>query len=179
MSVTPIDRIAFSKLPSLPAFTQNNRIRSSLSTGMLRLGVNSPNALIIHNDSLCNANAIITSLNTHKIDYKIIYAFHDNVFETLHPLNYEAIIILGCKTDIISTEPKWLTKEIAFISNALKLNIPIIGIGLGCLLLAKCCGGNILIGKKGIEIGYKTWIYENIQNMNTTSNNKNKKKYVL
>jgi len=112
--------------------------------------------LIIQNDLLCSPTEAIASLIAHDIQYHVIYAFHDNAFKLLHPLMYEAVMVLGGRAGVYE-EPSWLKTEMHFICNALKLRIPILGICLGCQLLAECIGGKVFAGQQGVEIGYKKW----------------------
>ena len=161
--------MSFSKLPKngkqgyhqkSTSFTSNQRPRllPSKSVGQLNLesGNLQPTVLIIQNDLLCNPCTAINSFISHDIKYQVVYAFHENAFKLLHPSLFEAMIILGGRAGVYE-EPKWLKEEMKFIVNALKLNIPILGICLGCQLLAQCIGGNVYAGKKGVEIGYHKW----------------------
>lgn len=148
-------RVSFSSLPSL---TKHVDTIASRSTGDIPLDAESLKVLIIQNDLLCNPCTAIQSLIEFNITYHVIYAFHDNALKSVHPLLYEAIIILGGRHGAYE-EMIWLEKEKEFIRKALALDVPILGICLGCQLLAECIGGKVYAGTKGIEIGYKYWKY--------------------
>ena len=148
-------RVSFSSLPRLG---QVSDTIASRSTGDIPLDADSLKVLIIQNDLLCNPCTAIQSLIEFDITYHVIYAFHDNALKSVHPLLYEAIIILGGRHGAYE-ETEWLKKEKEFIRKALKLDVPILGICLGCQLLAECVGGKVYAATKGIEIGYKFWKY--------------------
>eukprot|EP01084_Bolivina_argentea_P086729 156732_1 len=152
---------AFSRLPSLNS-PISRTTQPSLSTGVLNIGSKYSKVLIIQNDLLCSPCTAIASLIDHDIQYHVVYAFHDNAFKLCHPLMYEAIIVLGGRAGVYEDKEKqWLATEMSFLKNSLSLNIPIFGVCLGCQLLAKCIGGEVFPGEKGVEIGYKGWNFTN------------------
>ena len=155
-------RVAFSQLPS------TRTVQPSLSTGGFNTnrGAAAPKVLIIQNDLLCNPCTAIASLIEHDIQYHVIYAFHEHALKRLHPLHYEAIIVLGGRAAVYE-ESGYLLKEMEFMEKALELGVPILGICLGCQLLAKCVGGKVVPGQKGVEIGYKQWTFPRIQRPQT------------
>ena len=166
-------RVSFSSLPKLG---QVSDTIASRSTGDIPLDADSLKVLIIQNDLLCNPCTAIQSLIEFEITYHVIYAFHDNALKSVHPLLYEAIIILGGRHGAYE-ETEWLKKEKEFIRKALRLDVPILGICLGCQLLAECVCGKVYAGTKGIEIGYKFWKYhsEETEEKSVQSSNIQKK----
>eukprot|EP01084_Bolivina_argentea_P161186 280624_1 len=131
----------------------------------------SPRVLIIQNDVLCPPCSAIASLIEHEIPYQVIYGFHEFAFRNIEPIMYEAIIVLGGRAGAYESDKfKWLENEMKFIKTALKNKIPILGICLGCQLLAKCAGGEVFPGDKGVEIGYQDWIFDEEENKNDDMN---------
>merc|ERR1719233_36916 len=148
-----VQRMPFSQLPSSKGRTSR---KASLSTGGFntnrRISAVGPKVLIIQNDLLCNPCTAIASLIAHEMEYKVVYAFHENSLTRLHPLQYAAIIVLGGRAAVYDPS-EFLRQEMEFMTKALELQVPILGICLGCQLLAKCVGGEVFPGKKGVEIG--------------------------
>ena len=68
------------------------------------------------------------------------------------PLGYDTIVILGGPMSIYDNFP-CLKKEQELISNAIKNDIPVLGICLGSQLIAQAAGGRVYKGKKK-EIGW-------------------------
>ena len=123
-----------------------------------------PRVLIIQNDVLCPPASAIEALISYDIPYQLVFAFHNNAFKKLHPLMYEAIIILGGRAGVYQQNNKdklWLKNEINFVKLALNNKIPILGICLGCQILAYCVGGNVNPGTNGVEIDFDKWFYNN------------------
>lgn len=119
-----------------------------------------PRVLIIQNDVLCPPCSAISALVAHEIPYQVIYAFHELAFKHIDPLMYEAIIILGGRCAVYESHKiKWLENEMKFVKKALIDKVPILGICLGCQILAACAGGKVMKGDKGIEIGYEDWVF--------------------
>ena len=117
-----------------------------------------PRVLIVQNDVVCPPATAIASLTEHEIPYQVIYAFHDGAFKHVTPQMYEAIIILGGRIGYhTEKEFAWFTAEREFVKDALYNDIPILGICLGCQIIAECCGGKVFNGTKGHEVGYKDW----------------------
>ena len=74
----------------------------------------------------------------------------------------EAIIILGGRADVYNEKDyPWLVPEKELIKNALYHDIPLLGICLGCQLIAEQCGGTVIPGTRGKEVGYKQWYFHN------------------
>jgi len=157
---TTSTRVAFSSLSSSHRRSRIHHDRA-LSTGGFPISASTasrPKVLIIQNDLLCSPCTAIASLIAHDMTYHVIYAFHDNAFKFLQPLHYTAMIVLGGRLAVYdSCDCPFLEIEMRFIEKALRQNVPILGICLGCQLLAKCVGGAVHVGAKGIEIGYKHW----------------------
>jgi len=158
-------RMAFSQLPSIRKESTSAApvLQPSQSTGGFDMnrGRAPPKVLIIQNDLLCNPCIAIASLIDHDIEYHVIYAFHDGALKNEHPLMYEAIMVLGGRAAVYEAKP-FLVQEMTFMQQALRMGVPILGICLGCQLLAKCIGGNVVPGTDGAEIGYKKWHYPRI-----------------
>ncbi len=68
------------------------------------------------------------------------------------PLGYDTIVILGGPMSVNDDFP-YLKKEQELISNAIKNDIPVLGICLGSQLIAQAAGGRVYKGKKK-EIGW-------------------------
>lgn len=68
------------------------------------------------------------------------------------PLGYDTIVILGGPISVYDKFP-YLKKEQELISNAIKNDIPVLGICLGSQLIAQAAGGRVYKGKKK-EIGW-------------------------
>ena len=68
------------------------------------------------------------------------------------PLGYDTIVILGGPMSVYDNFP-YLKKERELISNAIKNDIPVLGICLGSQLIAQAAGGRVYKGKKK-EIGW-------------------------
>ena len=149
-----VDRVAFSQLPS------TSQSQPSLSTGGFNTNRSAatPKVAIIQNDLLCNPCTAIASLIEHDIEYHVVFAFHENALKKLHPLHYDAIIVLGGRAAVYE-ESGYLLKEMEFMVKSLEFGVPILGICLGSQLLAKCVGGEVVPGLNGPEIGYKKWTF--------------------
>eukprot|EP01083_Nonionella_stella_P076160 207400_1 len=130
----------------------------------------SPRVLIIQNDVLCPPCSAIVSLIEHDIPYQVIYGFHENAFTSIEPLMYEAIIVLGGRSGVYDAHRlKWLQNQIMFIETALKEKVPVLGICLGAQILAHSAGGEVMVGDKGVEIGYQDWIFVEPEAKNTSA----------
>jgi GMP synthase (glutamine-hydrolysing) len=68
------------------------------------------------------------------------------------PLGYDTIVILGGPMSVYDNLP-YLKKEQELIRNAMKNDIPVLGICLGSQLIAQAAGGHVYKGKKK-EIGW-------------------------
>lgn len=68
------------------------------------------------------------------------------------PSGYDIIVILGGPMSVYDNFP-YLKKEQELISNAIKNDIPVLGICLGSQLIAQAAGGRVYKGKKK-EIGW-------------------------
>jgi GMP synthase (glutamine-hydrolysing) len=68
------------------------------------------------------------------------------------PLGYDAIVILGGPMAVYDNLP-YLQKEQELIRNAMRNDIPVLGICLGSQLIAQAAGGRVYKGKKK-EIGW-------------------------
>ena len=68
------------------------------------------------------------------------------------PLGYDTIVILGGPMSVYDDFP-YLKKEQELISNAIKNDIPVLGICLGSQLIAQAAGGRVYKGKRK-EIGW-------------------------
>jgi GMP synthase-like glutamine amidotransferase len=68
------------------------------------------------------------------------------------PLGYDTIVILGGPMSVYDDLP-YLKKEQELIRNAMKNDIPVLGICLGSQLIAQAAGGHVYKGKKK-EIGW-------------------------
>jgi len=134
----------------------NNKSRNSISH--IRSYPPMPRILIIQNDNISPPQTAAAVLATHKMAYQVIYAFHDNVFESLSANMYEGIIVLGGNPGAYEEDLfPWLRAEKEFLRRGIYEDVPIFGICLGCQLLAECAGGKVYQGPKGVELGFKKW----------------------
>lgn len=83
-------------------------------------------------------------------NYDIIHADEGESIPHLH--NYDALIILGGPASAYDNLP-YLRKEEEIIKEAIKYNIPTLGICLGAQLIAKACNARVYKGDKK-EIGW-------------------------
>lgn len=79
-------------------------------------------------------------------------------FEKIH-----GVIIMGGPVSIYQwPDLGWLRREMVWVEKALKANLPIFGICLGCQMLAHLTGGSVQKGDKGFSFGFsgKTLLVE-------------------
>ena len=104
-----------------------DKLIRSTSAGMIDEPKQSK-VLIIQNDLLCSPCTAIASLIEYDVTYQVLYAFHDHAFKLIHPLMYDAMIVLGGRAGVYeANEIKWLKNEMIFITKAIQLRIPILG----------------------------------------------------
>jgi GMP synthase (glutamine-hydrolysing) len=65
------------------------------------------------------------------------------------------LVVLGGPQAAHGTDPR-LRAEVALLHEAVTRGLPVLGIGLGAQLLAVACGGRVLPGERGRELGLGT-----------------------
>ena len=69
-------------------------------------------------------------------------------------INYSAIVVFGAPGSI-NDDDEFIKKEINWINNVIKSNVPFLGICFGAQLLAKYLGSEIKVNSQGLsEIGF-------------------------
>ncbi len=74
---------------------------------------------------------------------------------TTLPDGYDALVVMGGSMgvpDAATTHP-WLADEMALLRHTVALGVPVLGICLGAQLLAAACGGEVVRGRIGPELG--------------------------
>ncbi len=110
-------------------------------------------------------NVLVIQNNRHEslgaleglFDYKVIYADEGESIPSIQ--GYNALIILGGPASAYDNYA-YLRREEELIKEAIKNNIPTLGICLGSQLIAKACNARVYKGSKK-EIG---WYYVNLHN---------------
>lgn len=99
--------------------------------------------------------ADILTDNGYKPDIRRLYQ-DDPVPVVISPKNIQAVLSLGGKMNVDqSTEYSWINNEITCIQKAHAANIPVIGLCLGCQLLATALGGEVSHYENGnMELGW-------------------------
>src|SRR3990172_13375858 len=107
--------------------------------------------LIIQNCTLDGEGLLKEVLTTHNISYDIIHFDKKHEFPLLQ--KYSAIFSFG-GPDSANDQTSKMLLEIAYVKEALKRNIPFLGICLGLQVLVKAAGGKVV--KNPIkELGFK------------------------
>ena len=107
--------------------------------------------LIIKNCAREGPGTMGEILCSNGIGYEIIELEHEE--EIPDPTKYEALIVMGGPASANDTT-KTMQQEITRIENAVKADVPYMGICLGMQALVKACGGNVI--KSPVkEVGWK------------------------
>ena len=107
--------------------------------------------LIIKNCAREGPGTLGEILCSNDIGYEIIELEHEE--EIPDPTKYEALIVMGGPASANDTT-KTMRQEITRIENAVKADVPYLGICLGMQALLKACGGNVI--KSPVkEVGWK------------------------
>lgn len=70
---------------------------------------------------------------------------------------YAGVIVMGGKQSVYDAHKyEWMQKEIIWLEELIKAPpVPVLGVCLGCQLLAHVCGAQVYLGTSGIEVGFK------------------------
>lgn len=107
--------------------------------------------LIIRNTPRENPGLLEIVLKENNLNYQIFDFDHKAVMQPIE--NYGALIVLGGPESANDSSPKILN-ELALIKNAIKANIPYLGICLGLQTFVKAMGGNV-VKCKTKEVGFR------------------------
>ena len=82
----------------------------------------------------------------------------DTVRSDLHPLpenvaRYSGLVLMGGPQSVYDARYPFLLEEMHLVKSAIELGIPVLGVCLGCQILAECLGGSVKPGKSP-EIGW-------------------------
>lgn len=122
-------------------------------------------ALIIEHDHLSPPGPLEESLKSHGFEIKEIMVVPEHLFKTpnisyqfpslAELATFDLILCLGAPWGAWDEEGigNWLLPELKFLTAAMKLNIPILGICFGGQLLARILGGEISQNQRA-EIGW-------------------------
>lgn len=70
--------------------------------------------------------------------------------------SYTGLIIMGGEMGIYDAPSlPWLQQEIEFVRSFCTTSKPVLGICLGCQMLAHIYGGDVYVGEKGMNVGFK------------------------
>lgn len=118
--------------------------------------------LYVQLDVYCPPHLFAKCLHDRNIPLQVVYGYYASIFKHINPINYQGIVVSGGFPGSYEEDKyPWLIPCKMFLYNAIKNNIPVFGICLGCQILANVCGGKVYRDVAGGEFGFYPCVFVN------------------
>jgi GMP synthase (glutamine-hydrolysing) len=111
-------------------------------------------ALVVEHLAEEGAGAFADWLPAHGLDLDTHRVHVDGPAPREFPDGYDALVVMGGGMGVNDVaEHPWIDDELALLRHTVARDVPVLGVCLGAQLLAAACGGSVVRGRVGPELG--------------------------